>query len=73
MGLWPLLKPPLAPPAHRPCEPAPEGRKVLCLVHDQRTVRKEDRKVNFDISLGTMGSVAEPELGLCDSSFPASL
>lgn len=55
-----------------PTSPAKQpqaDRKVLSLVHAQRRIRKEDRKVNSDVFLGTLGSVAEPEQGLCVSSF----
>jgi len=67
------LEAPLLPHLPTSSENQPqEGRKVLCLVHAQRMVRREDRKVNSDISLGTMRSEAEAGPGLCGSSFPMS-
>lgn len=72
--LWPCLKSSPASP-HLPTSSAnhpQEDRKVLSLVHAQRRVEGEDRKVNSDVFLGTMGSEAEPEQGLCVSSFPSS-
>lgn len=71
-GLWPCLKSSPALPAHQFCKPAPGRQEGLSSVHAQRRVRREDRKVNSNVFLGTMRPVAEPEQGLCVSSLPAS-